>query len=228
MAVSADLVARLRALDTPSVSDALDTAGIAAAVGGITAQSVVKRVAGRAVTVHLAPASDIPPPPPGAPKRHLCTAAVVASGPDDVIVISHPGGTMGGWGGLLTRSAVLRGVEATLIDGPARDIDESRELGYPVYAPATTPITARGRIGELSWNEPIVFAGVSLAPGDLVLADASGIVFIPAESAEEIVASAEAMFAKEARMADDLEAGLPVTEVMGKTYEDLAGKGVTS
>lgn len=226
--MNADLVARLRALDTPSVSDALDTLGIEGAVGGVTAQSVTKRVAGRAVTVRLVLANELPAAVPGAPKRHLCTAAVVASGPDDVIVISHPGGPMAGWGGLLTRSASLRGVEATIIDGPARDIDESRELGYPVYAPATTPITARGRIGELGWNEPITFAGVSVSPGDLVLADGSGVVFVPAEYAEDVIAKAEAMFAKEARMAADLEAGLPVTEVMGKTYEELAGKGASA
>lgn len=215
-------IIRLQALDTPTVSDALDSFGIHGSIAGITAQSVVKRIAGRAVTVHLALAAALPPE---APTRHLCTSAVVASGPGDVIVVSHPGGTMAGWGGLLTRAALLRGIAGTLIDGPARDIDESRELGYPVYAPSITPITARGRVGELGWNVPVTFAGVSVRPGDLILADGSGAVAVPQERAEDVIGKAEDLFAREAVMSRDLDAGLPVTEVMGRNYEEMAGRG---
>ena len=221
------LVDQLRELDTPSVSDALDALGLSGAVPGLQALSVHRRIAGRAQTVQLAHAEDVPPDPPGTSKRHLCTAAVAASGKGDVIVVAHPGDRAAGWGGLLTRAAHLRGVEGTLVDGPARDVDESRELGYAVYARSATPVTARGRIAELAWNTPVEFGGVTVSPGDLVLADGSGVVFVPAGRAEEIVAKARSLAAREAAMARDLDAGHPVTEVMGRSYEELAGQGVT-
>lgn len=217
--MTSDLVARLAALDTPVVSDALDRLAVGSVVRGVACVSGHARVAGRAVTVRLVPAGDVPPPAPGAAPRHLCTSAVAAAGPGDVIVVSHPGGDMAGWGGVLSLAAHRNGIAGTLIDGPCRDVDESRELGYPVFAPSVTPITARGRIAEADWNQPVTFAGREVRPGDLVLADGSGIVILPAEHAEEIVQLAESLAARESAMAADVRAGVPITEVMGASYE---------
>lgn len=215
-----DLVSRLAVLDTPVVSDALDRLGLSGVVRGVPCQSGPVRVAGRAVTVRLVPVEDAPTPADGASPRHLCTAAVASSGPDDAIVISHPGGEMAGWGGLLSLAAHRQGIAGTLLDGPCRDVDESRDLGYPVFAPSVTPITARGRIVEAAWGEPITFGGVEVAAGDLVLADGSGIVVLPAALADEIVVLAEALAARESAMADRVRDGVPITEVMGASYEN--------
>lgn len=220
--MSHDLVARLGALDTPVVSDALDRLGVSGVVRGVPCQSGPARIAGRAVTVRLVPAEDAPKPAAGAAPRHLCTAAVASSGPGDVVVISHPGGEMAGWGGVLSLAAHRQGIAGTLLDGPCRDVDESRELGYPVFAPSVTPITARGRIAEAAWGEPITFGGIEVAAGDLVLADGSGIVVLPAGLAEEIVTLAESLAARESAMADRVRDGVPITEVMGATYENHA------
>lgn len=214
-----DLVDRLVAMDTCVVSDALDRLGVAGVVRGVACRSGAFRIAGRAVTVRLVPTAGAPPQPEGAPPRHLCTAAVAASGAGDIVVVSHPGGEMAGWGGLLSLAASRRGIEGTLIDGPCRDVDESRELSYPVFAASVTPITARSRIAEASWNESVTFAGVPVAPGDLVLADGSGIAFLPAAQAAEIVELAESLAAREAAMAASVRAGTPITEVMGASYE---------
>lgn len=218
--MSSDLIARLAALDTPVVSDALDRLDVRGVVRSVACRSGHRKVAGRAVTVRLAPADQVPPPPPGTAPRHLCTSAVAESGVGDVIVISHPGGEMAGWGGLLSLAARRRAIEGTLIDGPCRDVDESRELGYPVFAASTTPITARGRIAEADWNQPISFAGVSVAPGDLVLADGSGVVTLPQALAEQIIDLAETLALREQSMAEQIDAGAPITEVMGATYEN--------
>lgn len=218
--MSNDLVSRLGALDTPVVSDALDSLGVRGVVRGVPCQSGSARIAGRAVTVRLVPVEDAPKPAPGAAPRHLCTAAVASSGPGDVVVISHPGGEMAGWGGVLSLAAHRQGIAGTLLDGPCRDIDESRELGYPVFAPSVTPITARGRIAEAAWGESITFAGIDVALGDLVLADGSGIVVLPAVRAEEIVTLAESLAVRESAMAERVREGVPITEVMGATYEN--------
>ena len=211
-----ELIDRLRRLDTCSVSDALDKLGLAGAVIGLAPLTVRSRVAGRAVTVKLGA------PREGAPKRHLGAGAVMASEAGDIIVVEHLGRLdVSGWGGLLSRGAVKRGVAAVIVDGACRDLDESLEFGLPVYARAAVPVTARGRVAEHGFNEPITVAGVAVSPGDLVLADGSGVVFVAAGAAEAVIAAAEAIYAREQLMAAAIDRGDPIGEVMGADYEDM-------
>src|SRR3984957_6395808 len=220
--MSNDLVSRLRALDTCAVSDALARHALPCAVSGLRPLAAQRPTAGRAVTVLLGVPAAAPAPSPGAPKRHLSTAAADASGPGDVIVVAHQGRTdCAGWGGLLSRAAVIRGIDGVVVDGAARDLAEAAAVGLPVFASASTSVTARGRAVEVRWGEPVEFAGVPVAPGDLVLADAGGVVVIPSAHAETVLATAERIAPTEAAMAAALDAGRPVSEVMGATYEEL-------
>lgn len=210
------LIERLQQLDTCSVSDALDSLGLRGAVAGLSCLTGTFRVAGRVQTVRLGP------PLPDQPKRHLGAATVMMSDAESIIVVEHRGRKdVSGWGGLLSRGAVAKGVRAVIVDGACRDVDESRELGLPVFALGATPRTARGRVAELSYNEPITVADTRVAPGDLVLADGSGAVFIPAEIAESVVSAAERIFRREQLMARDIDSGVPVGDVMGADYEDM-------
>jgi 4-hydroxy-4-methyl-2-oxoglutarate aldolase len=213
-----DLVKRLRALDTGAVSDAMDRHGLAGAVTGLRPLAAQRPAAGRAVTVLL----GAPGGPARRPARHLGAAAVDASGPGDVIVVAHQARTdCAGWGGLLSRAAAGRGIEGVVVDGAARDLTEAAEAGLPVFARASTPVTARGRAVEISWGEPVQLAGVPVTPGDLLIADPGGVVVVPAAHAEAVLATAELIAATETAMAAAIEAGAPVSEVMGKTYEEL-------
>ncbi|TAJ69807.1 MAG: RraA family protein [Phenylobacterium sp.] len=211
-----DLLERLRRLDTCSVSDALDKLGLPGAVVGLVPLTIRSRVAGRAVTVKLGAPLD------GLPKRHLGAGAVMASQAGDIIVVEHRGRIdVSGWGGLLSRGAVKKGVGAVIVDGACRDLDESLEFGLPIYARAAVPVTARGRVAEHSFNEPITVGGVAVSPGDLVLADGSGVVFVAAGAAETVLVAAEAIYAREQLMAAAIERGDPIGEVMGADYEDM-------
>jgi 4-hydroxy-4-methyl-2-oxoglutarate aldolase len=211
-----DLVERLKRLDTCSASDALDRLGLPGAVVGLAALTVRGRVAGPAVTVKLGA------PLEGLPKRHLGAGAVMASQAGDIIVVEHRGRLdVSGWGGLLSRGAVKKGVAAVIVDGACRDLDESLEFGLPIYARAAVPVTARGRVAEHSFNEPITVGGVAISPGDLVLADGSGVVFIPYGRADAVIGAAEDIYAREQLMAAAIERGEPIGEVMGADYEDM-------
>jgi regulator of RNase E activity RraA len=150
---------------------------------------------------------------------------VDASGRGDILVIAHGGRTdVAGWGGILSMGAQRNAVEGVVIDGACRDVDESRELALPVYAKAAVPITARGRIVEIDWNVPVTVAGVVVAPGDLVLADASGVVFVAAARAEEVLTIAEQVVNKERLMAAEVARGQPLAQVMGQSYEAMLAK----
>jgi 4-hydroxy-4-methyl-2-oxoglutarate aldolase len=214
-----DLQQRLLAMDTPSLSDALDKLGLPGAVTGLSPMTVRRRIAGIVQTVRLGPAKE------GLPKRHLGAAAIMASAKGDVIVVQHGRDDVSGWGGLLCRGALARGVSGVIIDGGFRDIDEAVELGLPIYGRAAVPVTARGRVAEHGWNEPITVAGVAVSPGDLVLADGSGVVFVPKDRAEEVIGTAEDIMRREALMAKDIEAGMPIGDVLGANYEDMLKKG---
>jgi regulator of RNase E activity RraA len=213
------LVERLSKLDTCSVSDAMDKLGIEGAVIGLRPMWNCPRIAGRASTVKLVKADG------RASVRHLCTAAVEAGGPGTVIVVDNEAREFpAGWGGILSQAAKAKGVEGVVVDGAVRDVDESRDVAFPVYARYAVPITARGRIIEDDFNVPIQFGGVTVNPGDLVLADWSGITFIPAARAEEVLETAEMIADRESQMAADVRAGKSVVEVMGTNYENMAGK----
>lgn len=210
------LVDRLIKLDTCSVSDALDKLGLTGAVAGISPMTIRGRVAGRVVTVKLGA------PMEGLPKRHLGAGAIMAAEAGDILVVEHRGRMdVSGWGGLLSRGAVKKGIAAVIVDGACRDVDESLELGLPVYARAAVPVTARGRVAEHAFNEPITVAGHAVKAGDLVLADSSGIVFVSVEKAERVIAAAEDIFAREQLMAAAIDRGEPIGSVMDASYEDM-------
>ncbi len=212
---------RLTTVDTCAVSDALDRLGIRGAAADLRPLSAPRRIAGRAITVRLDVIEPDRPGPGATPPRHLCTAAVESGGPGTVIVVAHPGTAAAGWGGLLSLAAVLRGIEGVVVDGPARDIDEAVALGFTVFARSATPVTARGRIREVAWNVPVTVAGCAVATDDLVLADRSGVVFIPANRADEVLTVASGLAAREAELARAIRRGDPVSAVMGRAYEHL-------
>lgn len=211
-----ELVARLRALDSGAVSDALNGCSLEGVALGLRPLLSGARIAGRVVTVQLGP-------PTGAtPTRHLASAAVDASGRDQIVVIAT-GGVVdtAAWGGLLSRAAVGRGVKGVIVDGAARDIDEIREMDFQVFARAAVPRTARGRLVETSWGERVTIGDVAVCTEDFVIADSSGVVFVPAAAAPDVIARAEQIAQRESVMADQISRGRGVSEVMAADYESM-------
>ncbi len=214
---SNDFVERLKRADACAVSDALDKLRLSGAVAGFARLSGSGRIAGRVLTVKL----GVGQPPPGKP-RHVSTTAIEAAQPGDIIVIEqHSGVNAASWGGILTLGAKLRKVAGVIADGPVRDIDEARQLDFPVFASATTTFTARGRIVELATGGPVTIGNVQVNPGDYAIADGSGVVFIAGANIERVLSTAEQIVAREAAMAEDLRRGRPISEVMGANYEDM-------
>jgi regulator of RNase E activity RraA len=215
-----DPVKRLQRLDVCAVSDAMDKLGLPPSVSGLTQQSTQQRIAGKVVTYKLVPAAQVPAHT-GAP-RHLGTTAIEAAEPGDVIVIEQRTGLdAGSWGGILSLAAKLRQVAGVVVDGPVRDIDEARAYEFPVYARGLTARTARARVAEAFTNQPVRIGEVTVCPGDYVIADASGAVFIAAADIERVLQAAEMIVGREAAMAQALRAGKPVSQVMGADYEHM-------
>ena len=204
-----EAINRLARLDTCAVSDALDRLGLKGAVLGLRPLWPCPRIVGRAVTVKIKPAGL------QKPKQHLCTPAIAAATASDVIVIDHGGRTdVAAWGGLLSLAAQVKKIRGVIVDGAARDVDESRELEFPVFGRGAVQVTARGRVMQESFNQEIECAGVQVHPGDLVIADMSGVVFIPRAKEQDVLTQAEALAASEQRIAEAIRTGRSVVEVM--------------
>jgi 4-hydroxy-4-methyl-2-oxoglutarate aldolase len=220
---TAEQVRRLSRLDCCAVSDALDKLGLRdRVVSGLEQRSTQQRIVGRVVTCRLLEHAHAPPVAPGASPRHLGTTAIEVAQPGDVIVVEQTTGIdAGSWGGILTLGAKLRGIAGVIADGPVRDIDEARSYEFPVYCRSLTARTARGRVAEVATNSRVTIGAVTVDPGDLVIADASGVAFIPAAEATRVLEAAESIAEREAWMAKALLDGKPIGEVMGASYEHM-------
>jgi 4-hydroxy-4-methyl-2-oxoglutarate aldolase len=212
----AALTARLAKLDTCVLSDALDRLALRGVAFGLQQLSARQRIAGRVITVTLGPAEG------GVAARHLCTAAVDQGGPGDVIVVEHHAHQQAaGWGGILSFAAKTKGIEGVVVDGMCRDLDEAIEFGFPVYGAGAVPATARGRVMEVCCQQPVVVRGVRVYPGDWVLADSSGVVFVPAARIGDVLATAEALAEREQQMLQRVRNGEAVSAVMSHQYESM-------
>jgi regulator of RNase E activity RraA len=214
-----EFVKRLLQMDSCAVSDALDKLGLPGAVTGLARISTDRRIAGRVLTVRLDRAEG------RTSTRHLCTAAIEAAAPGDIIVCEQRTGLDAAcWGGNLTIGAQMRGVAGVVVEGPVRDVDESRQLGFPVFARSVTGRTARGRIVEAATGKPVQVGDVTVTPGDYAIADASSVVFVAQADIVRVVEAAELIVQRESLIAQALREGRRASEALGANYEQMLKK----
>jgi regulator of RNase E activity RraA len=218
MPEKSELAERLRRLDVCAISDALDQLKLPPVVTGLLPCTVRRRIAGQVITVKLAAGT----PPEGSPAKHLCTTAIETADPGDIVVVEQRTGLdAAGWGGILSNAASARGLAGVIVEGPARDIDEAADLGFPVYARGQTARTARGRVHEVATGAEIVVGDSRVRSGDWVVADSSGVAFIGASDFERVLGAAERIARREALMTKAVLEGQPVSQVMGADYEHM-------
>lgn len=209
---------RMEKLSTTNLSDALDALGLKGSTYGIRPiMPQWGKVLGRAVTVKLTAAGLTNH------RHHLGIKAIDAAQAGDVIIIDN-GGRLDTscWGGCLANGAKMKGISGVVIDGAARDIDDCIEIDFPVYARGTVVATARGRVMEESTNSLIQFGGVQVRPGDVVMGDHSGVVIVPWEELDAVLAKAEMLFQKEENMIADIRSGMSMLDVDLKyNYEKM-------
>jgi 4-hydroxy-4-methyl-2-oxoglutarate aldolase len=219
-----DILTRLARLDACAISDALDHHKLPPSTIGLSPYAAPLRIFGQVVTVKLAAG----PAPAGAALAHLGTKAIDASGPSHVIVVEQLTDIeCACWGGILSNAARARGVAGVILEGLARDVDEASEINFPIYARGCTARTARGRVHELSTGEPIQVGGIEVRSGDYVVADGSGVAFVPEKHIGVVIDTAERISRKEAAMTKAVMSGHSAALVMGSDYELLLAKGPT-
>jgi 4-hydroxy-4-methyl-2-oxoglutarate aldolase len=197
-------VARAGALDTATLSDALDRLGIVGQCYRISARDPSFRMAGRAYTMRCGPASV----PPGTVGDYIDDVPV-----GQVVVIDNGGrqdATI--WGDILTEIAHRRGLAGTVIDGISRDVALCRALGYPVFSRGHWMRTGKDRVQVEETGCIVEIGGARVAPGDILRGDADGVVAIPRAHEEAVLAAAEEIHAAEERIREACRDGMRLDE----------------
>ena len=137
--------------------------------------------------------------------------------PGEVLMVCSNGSERAAlWGELLSTAARYRGAKGVVIDGVARDIKLIREMNFPVFAAGINPISSKGRIIAVDHNCPVKMGGVTVNPGDLVVADIDGVVVVPSDKTEEVIERALEIVTSETKTRDELKKGAGLYDVFKK------------
>jgi len=208
----AALLTEYRQIGTSTWSDVLDEIGVEGVVGGLVRRGGAGRFAGFAVTAKAKAG------PLGSFKREAFAVGqmIDAVGPGQVLVIDLGGAEVSTFGGLASLAAKIGGVAAVVIDGACRDAEEIRETGLWLASRHITPRSGKKRIDVEHIGQPISIAGVSVAPGDLIVGDETGIVVVPRRYQQEALAVARRMISMDQEIERALRAGTSFREAARK------------
>jgi 4-hydroxy-4-methyl-2-oxoglutarate aldolase len=202
-----DILEGFRALGDLSgtTSDALDECRLAGVVPGSTLKPTDPgaRIVGQALTVlnQRRESTSLQKSGLGEIEAHNLAE------PGDVLVIQGVAG-ISSMGGVSASVGKRQGEAGAIVDGAVRDIDHSRRIGYPIWCSSVSPITGKWRIQTVAVNRPVSIAGVTVRPGDLVIADEVGVCFVPFERAAEVLAVAQSLARREEERLAKLASGM--------------------
>lgn len=154
---------------------------------------------GRAVTSLVRPAPPEQATPALSTKHSVEMIDNAKPGEVGVIVME---GTLdiAAMGNLMATAAKVRGMAGMVLDGAIRDIWDVRRMGLTIYARSATPRTAVGHYATVANNIAVECGGITVRPGDIIVADEDGVVVVPQERAEEVLKKAQEIDAREKGM----------------------------
>ncbi len=134
--------------------------------------------------------------------------------PGDIVVIDGVPG-ISNMGGISAQTAKRQGEAGAIVSGGIRDVGHSRRVDYPIWSTEITPITGKWRIQTVEINGDVEIAGVRVSPGDIVVADETGVCFIPIARAQEVLDKALRKANAEAVKCEAIDAGTAVADLPG-------------
>jgi 4-hydroxy-4-methyl-2-oxoglutarate aldolase len=209
LAMSSDIIKRLRELYAPAVADVLDELGYHEQVMRPEIRPIYPdvKLAGPAVTVSTYWYAHYR----GLERDVESLASIFDSCHPGCVVVVAAGGSRAAacWGELMSNAARGKGAVGAVTDGAVRDVPKILEISPPfqVYASGTMPADSKGRVEFSSTQVEIVCGGVRVRPGDIVFGDYDGVVVIPGEVAEEAVRLAEDKVSRESGFREAIRRG---------------------
>lgn len=161
-------------------------------------------LAGVALTVKSRPGDNL-----------MLHKAVSLAQPGDVLVVDNEGFLEAGlWGEIITVAAMQKGILGLVTNGACRDTLPIRDLGFPVFcAGVSIKGTTKAVPGKI--NHPLAFDGVTIHPGDVIVADNDGVVVVPCEEAAQVLQAALTKEKTEAEIMRRIRAGGSTMDLLG-------------
>lgn len=156
-------------------------------------------IIGRAVTALLRQTTPDKATPALSAKHSVAMIDNASPGQVGIIVVED-GLDVAGMGGLMATAARSRDMAGVILDGGVRDLAEIRALGLPVYSRSVVPSSSVGRWASVANNIPVKCAGVTVTPGDVIVAGEDGVVRVPGARAAEVLKRAQEIDDRESRM----------------------------
>lgn len=209
---SSELVDKFRNIPTSTISDVLDGMRLSGIILNLRPCRSGIRFAGPAITVkgvtgvwgtYQA-------------QEYALGTALDACTTGDVLVQDICGERVSCLGGIAAFAARHRGVAGAVVDGGARDVDEINECGFSVIARHFVPTGAKTRIKLIGCNVPVKIDGVSVLPGDIIVADASAVAVVPRRIAAEVAAAALEGCRQDEQARAEIAKGLSFAEALRK------------
>lgn len=197
------LVTRARVLASSTWSDALDRLGLNGVMRGLSWRAGGSPIVGRAVTVR----EEVGTLSQFAVDDFDMGRILRAAATDDVLVIDMGGAAVSTFGGLAARAAIARGIAGVVIDGACRDLEEIRASTMRLWSRHVAPTSGKGRVRLAELNAPITCGGVTVYPGDVIVADETGVIAIPAQHFADALEIAEELGAHDRRFEAALASG---------------------
>ncbi len=205
---------RLRELGSSVAADALRDMGRPdqTAAFGIRPVGPGHACAGVVRTAHFEPVGD------GGGDFLPLAAFIDAAGPGDVLVMDSARGAAPGsmWGEICSTTATARGAAGVVIDGFMRDEHALAAMDLPLFSRGAHSRDFLGRSTLAATGVPIEIGGVTVAEGDMVVADVDGVVFFPAELLDALLTACEAKAAAEAELMEAVAAGGSLHDAVAK------------
>ena len=216
-------VARFLAIGDPTgvVSDAMDELGIPTGVIGASVLRPTisdKTIVGPALTVRNVVQRINPYEGARAQVNKMAEfeAHNLASAGDVLVIEGLPG--ISNMGGISAQTGKRQGEAGAIVMGAIRDIAHSREVGYPLWASEISPVTGKWRLETVEINGAVQIGEVRVEPGDLVVADDTGVCFIPRAHILEVLETAERKARAEAVRCEAIDGGIPVPDISRANY----------
>lgn len=207
---------QLAQFNSSELSDALDSLNIESVLLGIHPLSLGTKMIGPAYTVHYKPYDTMPDTFKSA-GNYIDNVPMGA-----VIVIDNAGReecTI--WGDILTEVALMKSIRGTVIYGACRDVETIRALAYPVFTKAVTMRSGKNRVYKASEQVALSIGRVSIHPGDIIFGDDCGVLAIPQQHLDTVIAKAKNIQRTEQLIVAAVQQGMSLEDARAQYRYDM-------
>ena len=197
-----NIIENIKKLDTTCISDACDRLEISGSLSSLKPILPGSKLCGRAFTVKYRPSSG---------NNSNVGDFLDDLKEGDLAVIDNGGRTDATvWGDIMSLYSKINGIAGAIINGACRDIPEIKKLGFPIFSAGTNAVTGKGRYEIEYIQKAIYINNTKIVPGDIIIADDSGIICIPENKAEEVYEIAKSINDIEEKIKQAIQSGTPL------------------